>query len=115
MADPIFQKGDYDTSYIPQNIETLLKKEVPSDPFNITCSVIARNHSLSGNSPLPSELLNFRNVRNTIHKHTISVNETFIEGEHKFEVLAEFKDQFNGVVKINGQPYNFTFKEINKS
>lgn len=26
ISDPIFAKGDYDTSYIPENINNLLKK-----------------------------------------------------------------------------------------
>lgn len=26
ISDPIFAKGDYDTSYIPENINSLLKK-----------------------------------------------------------------------------------------
>ena len=85
MADPIFQKGEYDTGYIPQNIDTLLQKEDPSDPFNIVSSIIARQHSLSSSNPLPADLFNFRNVRNTTHRHTISVKETFIQDEHKFK------------------------------
>ena len=89
-----------------------MKKELPTDHFNVVCSIIARNHSLSTGNPLPSELLNFRNARNTIHKHTISVKETFIEGEHKFKSQVEFKDQYNGVAKINGTSYDFTFKEV---
>ena len=74
MADDIFKKGEYDTGYIPQNIDSLLKKDDANDPFNITCSVIARNHTLSKANPLPGELFNFRNVRNTTHKHIINVS-----------------------------------------
>lgn len=31
IDEPIFQKGDYDTSYIPENIDKLLKKDSAND------------------------------------------------------------------------------------
>lgn len=54
ISDPIFAKGEYDTSYIPQNINDLLKKETPSDPFDVVSAVIARYHKYSSSSPLPN-------------------------------------------------------------
>lgn len=53
INDPIFAKGDYDTSYIPQNIDNLLKKDILSDPFDIVSAVIARYHNQSSTSSLP--------------------------------------------------------------
>lgn len=115
MNDPIFQKGEYDTGFIPQNIDTLLQKETPNDPYNIVCSIVARNHSLTSASPLPNELFNFRNIHNTSFKHTITVNETFIEGEHKFEASVRLNNKFQGVATLNGQTYEFTYKEIGQN
>lgn len=40
------------------------------------------------------------------------MKETFIEGEHKFQSQVEFKDKHNGVARINGKSYDFTFKEV---
>lgn len=54
IDEPIFQKGDYDTSYIPENIDQLLKKDQVGDHFDLVCAVIARNHNLSKNSAVPA-------------------------------------------------------------
>jgi acetyl/propionyl-CoA carboxylase alpha subunit len=54
IEDPKFIKGEYDTSYIPENIDKLLKKEVPKDPFDLVSAVIARYHNHSTQTRLPS-------------------------------------------------------------
>lgn len=73
IDEPIFQKGDYDTSYIPENIDTLLKKDSAADHFNLVCAVIARNHNLSNKIGLPADLINFRNAKKLRHEHCIFV------------------------------------------
>ena len=54
IDQPIFQKGEYDTSYIPENIDKLLKKGKAGDSFSLVCAIVARNNNLSKLSPLPS-------------------------------------------------------------
>lgn len=54
ISDPVFKKGDYDTSYIPENINNLLKKEKGSDPFSLVSAAIARYYHQSVASPLPA-------------------------------------------------------------
>ena len=53
INDSIFIKGEYDTSFIPQNINNLLKKDSLSDPFDIVSAVISRYHHQSKKSALP--------------------------------------------------------------
>lgn len=71
INDPIFAKGEYDTSYIPVNIQTLLKKDSATDHFSIASAVIARYHQGASQVNLPSPLLNFRNVPASSHNHVI--------------------------------------------
>jgi len=87
IEDPKFEKGEFDTSYIPENITQLLKKDIPKDPFELVSAVIARYNKLSNQVSLPSELLNFRNVP-TSQNHQIIVEETFIDGKQEFNLLA---------------------------
>lgn len=51
--DAIFQQGEYDTGYIEQNVDTLLKKD-KIDPFLKLSSIICRNSDKSVNIKLPS-------------------------------------------------------------
>ena len=52
--DAIFQNGEYDTGFIEQNVETLLKKD-KIDNFLKLASVICRNSDKSTGIKLPSE------------------------------------------------------------
>lgn len=71
----IFQGGEYDTSFIEKNIDTLVKKDKVTN-FDKIAAIICRNHSKCQAIPLPSELFNFRNVKGRKEHFTISVDET---------------------------------------
>ena len=59
----IFQQGDYDTSFIEQNIDTLLNKSTEVDAFDLVTAIVARNVDHSSKLKLPKELINYRNVK----------------------------------------------------
>lgn len=61
--DNIFQQGEYDTGFIEQNIETLLKKEERFDPFDAVSAIVAREVVHAKTLPIPKELIGFRNVK----------------------------------------------------
>ena len=61
--NPVFQQGDYDTSFIEQNIDTLLEKPDDVDHFDLVTAVVARNVHFSSLLNLPRGLVNFRNVK----------------------------------------------------
>ena len=62
----VFQNGDYDTGFIEQQIDTLLHKPSEVDHFDLVTAVVARNLHFSSLLPLPSSLLNYRNVKGQI-------------------------------------------------
>ena len=62
FANPIFQGGEYDTSFIEKNIDTLVKKDKVSN-FDKIAAAVCRNHHKCKTIKLPSELFNFRNVK----------------------------------------------------
>ncbi len=62
FANPIFQEGEYDTSFIENNVDTLVNKDKITT-FDKISAVVCRNHHKCKEVSLPSELLNFRNVK----------------------------------------------------
>lgn len=62
FENSIFRGGDYDTSFIENNVDTLIKKDKVTT-FDKIAAVICRNHHKCKDVALPAELLNFRNVK----------------------------------------------------
>ena len=62
----VFHNGDYDTGFIEQQIDTLLHKPASIDHFDLVTAVVARTLHFSALLPLPSSLLNYRNVKGQI-------------------------------------------------
>lgn len=75
FENPIFHEGDYDTSFIEKNIDTLIRKDKVTS-FDKIAAVICRNHNKCKTVPLPTELFNFRNVKGKKEHISISVDET---------------------------------------
>ena len=74
----VFQQGDYDTSFIEQNIDTLLHKPEDVDHFDIVTAAVARNLHFASLLNLPRGLFNFRNVKGQKQSQKISVKDTSI-------------------------------------
>ena len=74
----VFQQGDYDTGFIEQHIDSLLSKAKEVDSFDLVSAVVARNLHFSELLPLPSALLNYRNVKGQIERHIITVKDTAV-------------------------------------
>ena len=83
INEPVFNKGDYDTGYIEKQMDILLKKDHSIDAFELISAVIAKSYHHNTNVQIPSELLNFRNVKGRVQKHQLSLSETSIEKEIK--------------------------------
>lgn len=111
IEDPKFAKGEFDTSYIPENISTLLKKDVPKDHFELVSAVIARYINHSSQIKLPGDLINFRNVT-TKQNHQITVEETFVEGKQEFNLAVQFVNANSGTVTIGKESYDFHYEMI---
>jgi acetyl/propionyl-CoA carboxylase alpha subunit len=62
FENDIFRGGEYDTSFIEKNVDTLINKDKVT-AFDKIAAVICRSHHKSKNVPLPAELLSFRNVK----------------------------------------------------
>ena len=62
----VFQGGDYDTGFIEQHIDSLLHKASSIDTFDLVTAVVARNLHFASLLPLPSSLINYRNVKGQI-------------------------------------------------
>lgn len=77
----VFQQGDYDTGFIEQHNDTLLDKAKEVDPFDLVTAVVARNLHFASRLPLPSALLNYRNVKGQIECHTVTVKDTALTSE----------------------------------
>ena len=88
FGNAVFQQGDYDTGFIEQHIDSLLKKAGEVDPFDLVTAVVARNLHFSARLPLPSALLNYRNVKGQVQQHTVTVKDTALSSElsHQVEV-----------------------------
>ena len=72
----VFQQGDYDTSFIEQNIETLLYKPEDADHFDLVTAAVARNIHFSSTLNLPKGLFNYRNVKGQKQLQSVSVKDT---------------------------------------
>lgn len=107
FENPIFQQGDYDTGFIEQNIQTLLHRESNVDVFDLVTAVVARNLSKSSGLALPSDLVNFRNVKSITETHKITVHDTSIVKDLHFSVEVEKKGAKRGVVTLEGKHYTY--------
>lgn len=75
FEDSVFRGGDYDTGFIEQRIDSLLKKDENVDSFDLVTAVVARTAAYSDSLGLPRDLLGYRNVP-TKETHTIAVSDT---------------------------------------
>ena len=103
----VFHKGDYDTGFIEQNIEALLKKDDNVDPYDVVSAVVARSVASGSQLGLPAELVEFRNVRGQKQIQRIVVNETSLAKELKYEVEVERRDLKKGSVVLEGKTYQY--------
>ena len=71
--NPVFQEGDYDTSFIEQHMGTLLHKPEDVDHFDLVTAVVARSIHFASSLNLPKGLLNYRNVKSQRQQQSISV------------------------------------------
>ena len=55
-------------------MDILLKKDHSVDSFQLISAVIAKSYNHGEKAEIPSELLNFRNVKGRVHKHKISLS-----------------------------------------
>ncbi len=111
--NPIFNQGDYDTGFIEQNIATLLNKDEEIDHFDLVSAVVARNVAKGGSLGLPSDLIEFRNVKGQKELQHITINETSLAKEHAFNVEVERLTGKKGTVTTNGKVYNYEVIENN--
>jgi acetyl/propionyl-CoA carboxylase alpha subunit len=103
----VFHQGDYDTGFIEQNIDALLKKEESVDPYDLVTAVVARSVACGSQLGLPAELAEFRNVRGQKQVQRIAVSDTSLAKELKFEVEVERKDLKKGSVVLAGKAYQY--------
>lgn len=82
----VFRQGDYDTGFIEQNIDALLKKETDVDPYDLVTAVIARSVTNGAKLGLPAELVDFKNVKGQKLIQRLSVTETSLAKELKWDV-----------------------------
>lgn len=108
IGEPIFQKGDYDTSYIDQNKEVLLKKDDSVEEFELLAATVVKIFTRGEGVNLPGELLNFRNVRNQSHKLHVSVNETHIKENMKYQLDYTARDGNSGVITLDGKAHSYS-------
>lgn len=101
----VFQKGDYDTGFIEQNIDSLLKKDSQVDPYDLVTAIIARSVHNGAKLNLPADLVDYKNVRGQALIQRISVSETSLAKELKWEVEVERKDLNRGSVVVDGKSY----------
>lgn len=69
----IFREGEYDTSFIENNVDTLVARDKVS-AFDKIAAIVCRNHHKCKDIALPAELLNFRNVKGKKEQFTISID-----------------------------------------
>lgn len=70
----VFHTGDYDTGFIDQNIDSLLKKDTEVDTFDLVTAVVARSVANGVKLGLPAELVDYKNVRGQKLFQRISVS-----------------------------------------
>ena len=107
FSNSIFHKGDYDTGFIEQNIENLLHKDKQIDTYDLVTAVVARIYTNGARLGLPSDLINYKNVRNQIEMESIIVHDTSLAEDLKFEVGVERLNSKKGVVTVQNKPYNY--------
>ena len=78
FEDSTFRGGEYDTGFIENNVDTLIKKDKVT-VFDKIAAVVCRNHHKCKDVQLPAELLSFRNVKGKKDHLIISIEETSFE------------------------------------
>lgn len=82
----VFQQGDYDTGFIEQNINTLLAKSGEVDTFDLVTAVVARSVDHARKINLPNDLINFRNVKNQKELQKVSVHDTSLSKDLRWDI-----------------------------
>jgi acetyl/propionyl-CoA carboxylase alpha subunit len=111
FENDIFRGGEYDTSFIEKNVDTLIKKDKVSN-FDKIAAVVCRNHNKCKEIALPAELLNFRNVKGKKEHFTISIDETSFEKVSHENITLEFGARNQGVVHCEGKKHDFSYTQI---
>lgn len=102
----VFHRGDYDTGFIEQNIDVLLKED-KVDPYDVVSAVVARSVASGSQLGLPAELVDFRNVHGQKQVQRIVVNDTSLANELKYSVEVERKDLKKGSVVLENKTYQY--------
>lgn len=108
FANSIFQGGEYDTSFIEQNVDSLINKDKVTE-FDKISAIVCRNHNKCKDIQLPSELFNFRNVKGKKEHLIISIDETSFDKVPKEHVTLELISRNQGIVHCGGKHYEFVF------
>lgn len=98
----IFQQGDYDTSFIEQNIDTLLSKATEVDSFDLVTAIVARNLNHAAKLNLPKSLLNYRNVRGHKDIQRVKVHDTSLSKDVEWSASVERTSESRGTVTLAG-------------
>jgi acetyl/propionyl-CoA carboxylase alpha subunit len=111
FENAIFRGGEYDTSFIEKNVDTLIAKDKVS-AFDKIAAIVCRNHHKSKDIALPADLLNFRNVKGKKDHFTISIDETSFEKVSRQQITLELGSTNQGVVHCEGKKYEFSYTQI---
>ena len=82
----VFQQGDYDTSFIEQNIDSLLNKSQTVDHFDLVTAAVARNVYFATKLNLPRGVVNYRNVKGQKQLQTVSVKDTSLAKDLEWNI-----------------------------
>jgi acetyl/propionyl-CoA carboxylase alpha subunit len=103
----IFHEGNYDTGFIEQNIDSLLNKDKEIDIFDLVSAVVVRSVTNGHNINLPNELVDFKNVKGQKEVQTITVHDTSLAGDLKFEVVVYKVNSKKGSATILNKIYHY--------
>jgi acetyl/propionyl-CoA carboxylase alpha subunit len=107
FENSVFHGGDYDTGFIEQNIDVLLHKDAEVDTYDLVTAVVARSVANGVKLNLPGELVDYKNVRGQKLFQRISVTETSLSKEMKWEVEVERKNLTKGFVVVADKTYHY--------
>ena len=107
ISNDTFKEGEYDTNFIQENIDTLLHRPKEIDMFDLVTAIVCHNVSQSVAVNLPSDLLNYRNVKSLKHKQVVSLKDTSLEGAFEWAVSVERTDSKKGSVEVEGKKYEY--------
>jgi 3-methylcrotonyl-CoA carboxylase alpha subunit len=113
--NPVFQQGDYDTSFIEQHIDTLLHRPDSVDIFDLITAVVARNLHHAARLNLPKGLVNYRNVKGLKDRQIVSLKDTAISKELHWNVEVDRTSESRGTVTVGDKVYHYEVQSAGKN